>query len=31
MKWLLTVAFRWRPSVTDWQFKTVVSANPPEK
>ncbi len=31
MRWFLTVAFRWLPASTEWQYKTVLSKSPPER
>lgn len=31
MRWLLTIAYRWRPGNTEWQYKTVVARTPPER
>ena len=28
---MLTIAFRWRPGNTEWQYKTVISKKPPER
>ncbi len=28
---MLTIAFRWRPGNTEWQYKTVISRKPPER
>lgn len=27
---MLTIAVRWRPGNTEWQYKTVISKKPPE-
>lgn len=31
VRWLLTIAYRWRPGNTEWQYKTVVARKPPEQ
>ncbi len=31
VRWMLTIAFRWRPGNTEWQYKTVISKKPPER
>ena len=31
MKWMLTIVFRWRPTNTEWQYKTVITKKPPER
>ena len=31
MRWMLTIAFRWLPGNTEWQYKTVLSNKPPER
>lgn len=28
---MLTIAFRWRPTNTEWQYKTVITKKPPER
>ena len=28
---MLTIAFRWRPGNTEWQYKTVITKKPPER
>lgn len=28
---MLTIAYRWRPGNTEWQYKTVISKKPPER
>jgi hypothetical protein len=30
MKWFLTVAFRWLPASSEWQYKTVITKMTPE-
>ena len=31
MKWMLTVAFRWRPASMEWQYKTIITSHAPER
>lgn len=28
---MLTIAYRWKPGNTEWQYKTVISKKPPER
>ena len=28
---MLTIAYRWRPANTEWQYKTVITQKPPER
>ncbi len=28
---MLTIVFRWRPTNTEWQYKTVITKKPPER
>ncbi|HXV61083.1 MAG TPA: hypothetical protein VEK15_10345 [Vicinamibacteria bacterium] len=31
MKWMVTVAFRWRPANMEWQYKTIITGYAPER